>query len=265
MLHITDLQGSILRIFTLLILFYSFIWANQTFTINLINENNNTLVIQNKSFKVGQSAYIKRVFDNSLQTIFAKGYIISTTPKEAIIKYDYQSYTTQDALPTGKWKVDSKKDLVVLDLNYNRDLIIADTHKHYKDIVSKYPQTDHTHPDHFAAYLSSVGHSSPLIEDFMQFCYDYAIGIVHLQFDTHLVTLDCSTMKILNKEDFKRKDNFAKAPFYHRIGEINSNFFGAGSDKVENHPKYYLELLKEKNMIDFNLSESDIKTITSEN
>ena len=152
----------------------------------------------------------------------------------------------QSALPSGTWKVKVDDD-VALGYNYQRALLIAPNASIYKKITTYHNDRQWVHPDIFASILSANGHPSPLKEDFAQACRANNIGTVAFMFDKSIITVDCQSFKIIKNKSTTIQSKEQQAPFYTRVPHIENNWFGAGSDEIENYDAYYVDLLAEHN------------------
>jgi hypothetical protein len=152
----------------------------------------------------------------------------------------------QSALPSGTW-VPQVGDELILGYNYQRALLIAPNASVYKKITQQHSERDWVHPDIFAAVLSTRGHPTPLREDFSYACSTNNIGVLSFMFDRSIVTLDCQSFKILENRSTSLKSSKEQLPFYSRVPHIEANWFGEGSDELEEYAPYYIELIAENN------------------
>ena len=152
----------------------------------------------------------------------------------------------QSALPSGKWEPKAG-DEVILGYNYQRGLLIAPNNSVYKKVTYFHKEREWIHPDVFAATLSRNGHPTPLREDFEETCRSYNIGVVAFMFDKSLITLDCQSFKVMENKSTSIKAEDPQLPFYTRVTNIEANWFGEGSDELEEYSPYYIELIAENN------------------
>ncbi len=152
----------------------------------------------------------------------------------------------QSALPSGRW-IAKAGDEVILGYNYQRALLIAPNSNIYKKVTSYHKDRNWVHPDIFATTLSSNGHPTPLREDFTQTCRANNIGIVAFMFDKSIITVDCQSFKILQNKSTSIKAEDPQLPFYTRVTHIEANWFGEGSDELEEYSPYYIELIAQNN------------------
>ncbi len=152
----------------------------------------------------------------------------------------------QSALPSGKW-APAVGDEVILGYNYQRGLLIAPNSSIYKKITHYHQNRSWIHPDIFAAALSSNGHPTPLREDFSAACRVNNIGIVSFMFDKSIITVDCQSFKILQNKSTSVRADEPQLPFYSRVTHIEANWFGEGSDELEEYSPHYITLIAENN------------------
>lgn len=152
----------------------------------------------------------------------------------------------QSALPSGKW-VPKIGDEVILGYNYHRALLIAPNSSIYRKITHYHQDRNWVHPDIFATALSSNGHPTPLREDFTSACRANNIGIVSFMFDKSIITVDCQSFKILQNKSTSVRADDPQLPFYTRVTNIEANWFGEGSDELEDYSPHYIELIAENN------------------
>jgi len=152
----------------------------------------------------------------------------------------------QSALPNGTWEPKIGDD-VVIGYNYQRALLIAPTPSIYRKITSYHRDRTWIHPDVFASHLSYNGHPSPLKEDFTSMCRQNNIGTIAFMFDKSIITVDCQTFKILKNKSTSVQSKESQVPFYSRVPNIEANWFGDGSNEIEDYDRYYINLLVEYN------------------
>lgn len=152
----------------------------------------------------------------------------------------------QSALPSGNWTVQAG-DEVVLGYNYQRALLIAPNPSIYKKISSYHTEREWVHPDIFASVISSKGHPTPLREDFNYACRANNIGLLYFMFDKSIITVDCHSFKILANKSTSVKSTEQQLPFYTRVSHIEANWFGEGSDELEEYDAYYVGLIAKNN------------------
>jgi len=95
--------------------------------------------------------------------------------------------------------------------------------------------------------LSYKGHPTPLQKDFKNFCNNVSVGLLFFYIEQNLYTVDCHSFKILNIQNAPLQQKEQKLPFYSRLEKIEANWFGEGSDELEDYEPYYYELLYKNN------------------
>jgi len=197
---------------------------------------------------VGVSGFVVKKLAPNHSSIINAVTVKSFDSKTHTAYLKLSSYTVfvNNNLPTGKWHA-QKGDTVVLAFGYNRGLLIAPTEETYYTFEQAIKGENFVHPDVFATLLSYHGHPTPLKEDFSGFCQNVSIGLLFFYIKQNLYTADCYSFKILNIQKAPLKQEETKLPFYSRVDKIDSNWFGEGSDEVEDYDEYYLELLEEYN------------------
>jgi hypothetical protein len=160
-------------------------------------------------------------------------------------KVKFLPFTTleQDNLPYGTWKP-KVGDRVLLENNYHRAIILSKNFDHFSKIRREF-QKEWFHPDIYTATLNEIGHKSPLLEDFQYFCKEHSIGLVYIGFSDEVKTVDCLSMRQVGgkKLDLTQNSSVQK-PFYSRIKEIDANWFGDGTEDIEDFESYYRELIE---------------------
>ncbi|MDF1882239.1 plasminogen-binding N-terminal domain-containing protein [Sulfurimonas sp. MAG313] len=152
----------------------------------------------------------------------------------------------QSALPAGTW-VSDVGDELVLGYNYHRALLIAPNPSVYKKVTQYHKEKKWVHPDIFAAVLSTNGHPTPLIEDFSNMCRVNNIGVISFVIDSSILTLDCHSFKILSNKKTLQQNNEVQLPFYTRVTNIESNWFGKGNEELNEYGFYYINLIADNN------------------
>lgn len=221
-----------------------------------IDPQNETATINIDKIDIGMSGYVVHYITSEHSSILKNCVVQSFDPQThtAVIKMSDFNLLRNNALPSGKWKV-AVGDTVELAFGYSRSLLIAPSEEIYYQ-VSKSVDTHWVHPDLFATLLSIHGHPTPLKEDFNDLSTASSVGLVFIYLDKKLYTLDSKSFKILEISDAPLVQDSVKLPFYSRVDEINSNWFGEGSSEMESYEPHYYELLVEnnkKNKILFNI------------
>jgi hypothetical protein len=74
-----------------------------------------------------------------------------------------------------------------------------------------------------------------------------SVGLIFFFLDQKLFTVDAKSFKILNISDAPLKQESEQHPFYSRVTEIDSAWWGEGSNPIEAYEPYYYALLLEYN------------------
>lgn len=150
-----------------------------------------------------------------------------------------------NALPTGKWQLEPG-DMVELAFAYSRALLIAPSEEIYHQ-VTKSVHVQWIHPDLFATVLSFRGHPTPLKEDFQAMGIGSSVGLLFIYLDKQVYTVDIESFKILAISPAPLMQDSVTLPFYSRVEKIEANWFGEGSDELEEYEPHYYELLVQNN------------------
>ncbi len=233
-------------IFTLLFISVS-LFASVIQT-KIISVDNDTATIKINNIQKGISGVIVRHFTPKNSSIIASASVekFDPTTKIATLKLSKFTLFKNNNLPSGKWKP-KVGDSVLLAFGYHRGLIIAPNEEIYYTLKRSMKNEVFIHPDVFTTFLSFKGHGTPLKEDFQGFCNNTTIGLLFFYIDQKLYTTDCQTFKILNIQDAPLKQNATQHPFYTRIKEIETNWFGKGSEDLKVYAPYYYQLLFKEN------------------
>lgn len=74
-----------------------------------------------------------------------------------------------------------------------------------------------------------------------------SVGLVYIFLDNILYTLDSKSFKILATTEANLKQGEVNLPFYTRVPEIDSNWWGEGSSDLEDYEPHYYELMAKAN------------------
>ncbi len=217
-------------------------------TAPLTSVKGHTATIHIDKIDVGMSGFIVHKLSGNRSIILNDATVVSfdKAKKEATLKLTPFTLFKNNNLPT--LKISAKAgDIAVLAFAYNRGLLIAPTEDIYYTLKNAMHDEVFVHPDVFATHLSYKGHPTPLQEDFTTFCDNVSLGLVFFYLEQNLYTLDCHTFKILNIQKAPLQQHGQKLPFYTRVDKIDANWFGAGSDELEDYEPYYYELLYKNN------------------
>ncbi|NPA65504.1 MAG: hypothetical protein GXO11_01340 [Epsilonproteobacteria bacterium] len=214
----------------------------------IINVTGDKAIIKIDNIQKGISGVVVHHFNPKHSSIIASAEVEKFDPatKTATLKLSKFTLFKNNNLPTGKWKP-QVGDEVLLAFGYHRGLIIAPNEEIYYTLKRSMKNEVFIHPDIFTTFLSFKGHGTPLKEDFQGFCNNTTIGLLFFYIDQKLYTTDCQTFKILNVQDAPLKQDSTQHPFYTRIKEIETNWFGKGSERLQVYEPYYYKLLLQEN------------------
>ena len=218
-----------------------------------LDDEKEIATIQVKKIDVGMSGFISHQIAPNHSSILRNAVVTSfdKNTQTATLKLSKYNGLRNNALPVGKWEV-QVGDTAIFAFGYNRGLLVAPNEEIYHQ-VSKGVRIQWIHPDIFATILSFRGHPTPLQEDFDAMAVASSVGLLFLYLDQKVYTLDIRSFKILSINDAPLVQDSVKLPFYSRVEEIDANWFGAGSDEMEEYEPHYYELLVEYNKKNKNL------------
>lgn len=206
--------------------------------------------VEIENIEVGVSGFVSHRLDATHSTILQSAVVESFDPanKQAVIVLGEYDDLEQNALPHGVWEV-KVGDEVTLAFGYSRALLLAPTEQIYYRITKSSKSVQWIHPDIFATHLSMEGHPTPLQEDFNLMCRSASIGLLFFYLNQKIYTVDCQSFKIIDTMDapLEQVDADLILPFYTRVEEIDANWFGEGSDDLEEYEAHYFELLVQNN------------------
>lgn len=233
-------------IFTLMFLLSSVYGSVLKSTILSVDHEQNIATIKVDKIDVGMSGFVVHKLDKEHSSIAKSVVVESFKDGVAVLKLNDFTELQNTALPSGKWLI-QEGDTVVMAFGYSRALLIAPNSEIYNRITKGARDLQWLHPDIFATILSINGHPTPLKEDFDHMASSSYIGLTFIYLDGKLYTLDAKTFKILNTSEVSLEQNSEMLPFYSRVEEIDANWFGEGSDELEDYEPHYYELLIEYN------------------
>jgi hypothetical protein len=215
-------------------------------TVLSVDHEENVATIKIDKIDVGMSGFVVHKLDKDHSTIAKSVVVESFSDGVAVLKLDDFTELKNTALPSGKWLV-QEGDTVIMAFGYSRALLVAPNSEIYNRITKSARDLQWLHPDIFATILSINGHPTPLKEDFEHMASSSYIGLIFIYLDGNLYTLDAKTFKVLNTSEVSLEQKGEMLPFYSRVEEIDANWFGEGSDELEDYEPHYYELLIEHN------------------
>ena len=224
---------------------------------------NETATIKLEGVDVGVSGFLVHTIAENHSSILRNVHVISYDKVTQISTLRMSEFTAlrNNALPTGKWQP-QVGDSVELAFGYSRALLIAPSEEIYHQIT-KSVKVQWVHVDIFATVLSYRGHPTPLKEDFSAMNVASSVGLLFIYLDKKLYTVDIQSFVILNVSEAPLVQDGVKLPFYSRVETIEANWWGEGSDFLEDYEPHYYELLVEANKKNTKLYEiikqSDVK------
>jgi hypothetical protein len=235
------------QIFLLTILVFELFGAVIKSPVVAVNNDNDTAKIKIDNIDVGVSGFIVHYISPKHSAILKNAVVQSfnKATRTATIKMSPFHALHNDALPHGKWKV-QVGDTVELAFGYSRSLLIAPNEKIYYKIA-KSVKTQWIHPDLFATVLSFRGHPTPQKADFEAMADASSVGLLFIYLNQKVYTIDIKSFKILSISDAKLKQTKVHLPFYTRVENIDADWWGAGSSRMDAYSPHYYELLAENN------------------
>jgi len=240
-----------MRLFLLALFLTTTLWGLMNAPVHTLvtslNEDAKEITITTvKDTQVGMYGAVSHWFDDKHSVALNWVEIIKIEGDKTTLKLIPILALEQSALPSGTWKPKVGDDVAIA-YNYQRAMLIAPNASIYKKITTYHKDRQWVHPDIFASVISSNGHPSPLKEDFAQMCRANNIGTVAFMFDKSIITIDCQSFIIIKNKSTTVKSKEQQVPFYTRVPHIQNNWFGEGSDDIEDYDAYYVDLLAEHN------------------
>lgn len=212
-----------------------------------VNEEKTEVTIEVDKIDVGVSGFVVHKIADGHTSILNNAVVSSYDKETKIATLELSEFNalSNSALPNGNWKV-QVGDTAVLAFGYTRGMLIAPNEDIYYKIT-KNSKLQWVHPDIFATLLSFNGHPTPLREDFTQMSISSSVGLVYIYLNQIVYTLDSKSFKILATTEAKLDEGIVNLPFYTRVPEIDANWWGDGSNELEEYEPHYYELLAKAN------------------
>jgi len=213
-----------------------------------IDTVNDFATIKVDNINVGVSGFIVHGLSKDNSTILKDAEVVSynKVSKTATLKLSDFVQLKHDALPSGNWGV-VVGDTAILAFGYSRALLIAPNEEVYYRVTRATSQVQWLHPDIFATLLSFKGHPTPQKEDFTAMSNETAVGLIFFYLNQNIFTVDAKSLKVINISEAKLKQDSLNLPFYTRVEEIDSGWWGSGTGDLDEYEPYYFELLIENN------------------
>ena len=192
--------------------------------------------IETGDLKIGTTGIVIKILQNNSKVIIAYAEIVE---KDKVSFYEFETLK-QVNLPKGLWKPQNG-DIIRFKENYERALIISKNFNSFVKIRKRFDQ-NWVNPDIFSANLDLLRHKKPLKIDFKNFCKEYSVGLIYIGFSDEVKKIDCLSLKVVESFNMKLDSKTTKKPFYSRIKEIRSNWFG-NKDDIVDYEKYYQNLI----------------------
>ncbi len=235
------------QIFLLVFLALELMSATIQTPIVAVDEEAKSVTIEIEKIDLGVSGFVVQNVADAHTSILNNVVVTSFDPstKRATLALKEFNMLKNNSLPVGKWRP-KVGDMVELAFGYSRALLIAPNEEIYYRIA-KSVNVHWIHPDLFATILSFHGHPTPLKSDFATFGVTASAGLLFLYLQQKVYTVDMQSFKILSIAAAPLVQESIKLPFYSRVEEIEANWFGEGSDELEEYEPHYYELLIEHN------------------
>jgi hypothetical protein len=239
----------VIRLFFFLTLFFGVLHAGELhLSLDAVSAETETGTIKTARVEPGVSGFVVRHFTPEHSAIIANAVAEAYDETTGVLTVAFSEYNglQQNSLPRGEWQPKAG-DEVILAFAYTRGILIAPTRTTYLKLTEQLKSVDWMHPDTLATYLSYRGHPTPLKEDLAGFCTVATTGLLFLYLDDSLFTVDCQSLSLLQLTAAGLAYEAPQLPFYTRVEEIDANWFGSGSGRLDAYEPYYLELLVENN------------------
>ncbi len=232
-------------IFLLLLSIFTHLSAS-SLLLQSVTDDSTTAKLKAPQIDIGVTGLVVKNLSPAHRVIVSTAQVTeyNQSSSEATVTLGEFTALKQDSLPKISY-LPSAGDELVLAVNYDRAILIAPSYAIYSEITTNIEQTTWLHPDLFASQLSYEGHPTPLKSDFKNFCDRYVVGLVYLYLKDTLYTIDCRSMVVLHSTKVEMEYTDTDLPFFHRTGEIEADWFGEGSSRIDNYDTYYIDMIRE--------------------
>jgi len=248
-LAVPQTRFSVIRVLFFLPLLFGILSAGELhLSLESVSEDSKTGTIKTARIEPGVSGFVVRHFTPEHSAIIADATVSSYDDASGVLTVAFSAYTglQQNSLPKGEWQPKAG-DEVILAFAYTRGVLIAPTRETYLKLTEQLGSIEWMHADMLATFLSYRGHPTPLKEDLADFCTAATTGLLFVYLDDSLFTLDCQSLSLLQVSKAGLTYETPQLPFYSRVDEIDANWFGSGSGRLQTYAPYYLELMVENN------------------
>lgn len=234
-------------IFFLFFIFLSFIFGlDDRLIVTIPKQDGISLKIPSLGLKVGESGIITRVSNNN-EFIIANATVDKIEDEIATLSYSKFDAISQEYMPK-PLGTPMEGDKVIFRILYNRALIIVPNQNLYKIVVDNNSDIDFVHADVFASFLASNKFNMPTKDNFTKFCNKFGVGLIFMWHIDSLFTLDCNSLKVLNKRvfnDVNVDSTDIKLPFFTRLSnEALNELFNI--KKLQDYNEYYNQFVNIK-------------------
>ncbi|MEY4504409.1 MAG: hypothetical protein RL154_703 [Pseudomonadota bacterium] len=208
-----------------------------------ISADGKSAMIDASELRRGISGLVWQQLDDTHRMLVARAYISTIKSDKAKIVFTVLDDTAQPALPTvlNRPKVG---DNVVFYLLEDRGIIIAPTQTDYQNAIwALPPELKLVHPDLLAAFLTPIRNAEPKAKQFRAFCANVQATNAYFVLSDGIYKTDCFTLTVLEKYPFQGSKEPEQKPFYNRIGEIPTGYFGLYKEEMKDYQSYYRDLL----------------------
>jgi hypothetical protein len=212
-------------------------------TIISISNDGKSAMIDASGLQRGVSGLVWQQLDETHRMLVARAYISGIKDNKAKIRFTVLEDTAQNALPS-LLNRPKAGDNVVFYLLEDRGFIIAPTQTDYQSAVwALPPELKLVHPDLFAAYLTPIRNAKPGENQFRAFCSNIQATNVYFVLSDGIYKTDCFTLAVLETYPFTQSNQTPQKPFYNRIGNIPTGYFGFFKEDMKDYEGYYRSLL----------------------
>jgi hypothetical protein len=182
--------------------------------------NGNTVTLSTPFSHQGMSGVVVHAYNHTHTAITAR--VVQTSHGKAILSD--AGVIDHDEIPTINTKI-KRGDKVIGGYLYENVLVLAPNEKSYNHTTKRYKKR-WVHPDLFALFLSINGEGRATKEMLQRFAKKYQVGLVYIIRQDAEILLDPISGQTIAKKGVEIPSKEAQFPFYHRLGELESGWFG---------------------------------------